>query len=182
MTLLLEPMIGRLHAQKDLRATLDQAVHDVVALHGAEFGDIQLRTPDGSLVLVGHVGLSRSFLEGFLRLGPEDQTICARALHAGGVVVVDDVTGDPQFAAYMERTRSSPFRAVLSAPLVTSGGMAVGVISAHFAHAYRPTAVEVASLEAYCLGLADRIETLLGSDDVEVTAETLARDMLARTR
>jgi GAF domain-containing protein len=92
---------------------------------------------------------------------------------------VEDITRDANFAPWLASTRSAPFRSVLSAPLITTDGRAVGVVSAHFAHEYRPTAVEVASLEAYCRALADRLELLLAGLDVEDVAARLSRDMLA---
>jgi hypothetical protein len=69
---------------------------------------------------------------------------------------------------------------VLSAPLATSGGGVVGIVSAHFAQPYRPTAVEIASLEGYCRPLADRIEALLAGEDIDETARRLQGEMLAR--
>ena len=179
MTLLLEPMITRLRKQADLRSTLNQAVGDVVALHGAEFGDIQMLMPDESLVLVGHAGLTRGFLESFARVPGDGTTVCARAVRAGRVVIVEDVTRDPLFTPYLEGMRSAPFRSVLSAPLCTTAGTTVGVVSAHFAQPYRPTPVEVASLEVYCRQLADRIGTLLAGADLETTAAALAAGMFA---
>src|SRR4249919_2712762 len=57
MSLMHEPMVARLRRHQDLRSTLDPAISDAVSLHGGEFGNIQLRMPDGSLLMVGHTGL-----------------------------------------------------------------------------------------------------------------------------
>ncbi|HET9653659.1 MAG TPA: GAF domain-containing protein [Usitatibacter sp.] len=179
MTLLLDPMIGRLRRHTDLRSLLDQAVADVVALHGGEFGNLQLRVPDGSLVLVAHARLKRDFLESFLRVTTCDRTVCMRAARAGAVVIVEDIFCDAEFSRYLDRTRTSPFRCVLSAPLATTRGVVVGVVSAHFARRYRPTPVELSSLESYCRHLADRVEAMLADCDIELTAARLSEEMLA---
>ena len=57
---MLEQMRGRLRAKKTFETAIEGILDDVVALHGAEFGDVQL--PIGNeLVIVAQRGLRPNF-------------------------------------------------------------------------------------------------------------------------
>jgi hypothetical protein len=95
-------------------------------------------------------------------------------------VFVADAGGDPHFAPFLSSAREAVFKSVLSAPFVTSQGKCIGVASAHFANGYRPTRVELESLESYCARVAEVIEELLEEDGAH--AEVLHRELLAQVR
>ena len=74
-------MTERLHAQQTFEGAVATLLHDVVALHGAEFGDVQL--PIGSdLVIVAQLGLGAAFLQAF-KQGPRGRRVGLRQSFAG---------------------------------------------------------------------------------------------------
>ena len=58
---MLEQMTQRLQAQRSFEAAIETLLNDVVALHGAEYGDLQLLAGD-DLVIVAQRGLTPAFL------------------------------------------------------------------------------------------------------------------------
>jgi GAF domain-containing protein len=173
-------MLTRLEAQQDLRSVLNAALRDVVSLHGAEFGNIRLCDGKGGLVMVAQSRLTGHFASSLGRVEIESGTACARAAREGRTVFVADVGGDPHFAPFLSFARKPLFKSVLSSPFVTSHGRCIGVASAHFANGYRPTRVELESLESYCARVAEVIDELL--QDGGADAEVLHRELLAQVR
>jgi GAF domain-containing protein len=177
--MLLRPMLARLEAVHGLRETLGVALQHVVALHGAEMGNIQMFDAAQRLVIVAQWGLSREFVQSFDRLPLDAGTVCARAARRLATVFVPDVENDALFAPFLGCLRSVHVRAVLSSPLVGSDGRRVGVVSAHFANRYAPTRLEVESLERYCRRVADVLAKGLEGTDWSAEVERLASEMQA---
>ena len=171
--MLIQPMLQRLHAARDLEAMLRAALADVVALHGAERGLIQLFDREGLLVPVQHAGLPRAFLDFFRRVATTSGTVCARATGLGRTVFVRDVEEDPAFQPFLPIARAVPFRSVISTPL-TLGKACIGAVSVHFANPVTPSALELHSLEVYCGHVAERICSWHRDHDLRVVAEQLA--------
>lgn len=177
--MLLAPMLARLQAVHDLRETLAVALQSVVALHGAEMGNIQMFDAAGRLIVVAQRGLSRGFLLAFERVAVDAGSVCGRAARQQATVFVPDVERDPDFAPFVAFARSVPFRSVLSSPLTSSGGQRVGVVSAHFSNRYSPTRLELESLERYCRRVADAVMERLDGGDCVAVAESLAAELKA---
>src|SRR6195256_1474437 len=76
------------------KRTFEDAIHvileDVIALHGAEFGNVQLPLGD-ELFIAAQYGLPKPFLKAFKRVRKDDGSACGRALRLGVPVVVADV-------------------------------------------------------------------------------------------
>ena len=72
---MLEQMTQRLEAQRRFDAAIETLLNDVVALHGAEYGDLQLLVGD-ELVLVAQRGLTAPFLRAFRRITRADGCAC----------------------------------------------------------------------------------------------------------
>lgn len=179
--MLIEPMLQRLRAAGDLESTLQVALTDVVALHGAERGSIQLFNTQGQLVVVRNCGLPRPFLQKCERLELTDGTVCARAAARGATVFVRDVEEDEAFEPYRAAARAVPFRSVLSSPLLRPEGC-MGVISVHFANRFTPSGLELQSLESYCRHVADRILEWFSGTDLRRVAEMLSARLLASAK
>jgi GAF domain-containing protein len=177
--MLLQPMLQRLSAAEGLRDILDVALHDAIALHGAERGDIQLLAADGALVIVAQRNLTEAFLRAFRRVTTDSGTVCERAMVARDVVFVRDVAQDAAFAPYLALAQSVPFRSVLSLPLVSSAQRCVGVLSVHSASRFDPTPLELDSIRRYAGALADAIVRAAGQRDLPTLAESLAEQVLA---
>lgn len=153
-------MLQRLGAAKTLAETIDSGLRDVIALHGAEMGNVQLPGTDGRLVVAAARGLGRAFLKTFERVSIDSGTVCGRAAKLGKPLFIPDVSLDEDFKPYREFAASVPFRSVLSCPLTSSAGELVGMVSAHSAHVFAPTPLELRSAETYARHLADAIASL----------------------
>lgn len=170
--MLVEPMVQRLRSARGLEEILETALADVVALHGAERGNVQLLDARGELLLVQQAGLGREFLDRFHRVALDEGAICGRAVKEQRTCFVPDVEQDAEFAPFLDVARATPFRAVLSAPLTGSDGC-IGAVSVHFASPFRPSALELQSLESYCRHVAARIEALHRGPQLQEQAEQL---------
>src|SRR5262245_6783587 len=169
---MLEQMTQRLEAQRSFEAAIETLLNDVVALHGAEYGDLQLLIGD-ELVLVAQRGLSASFLRAFRRITPADGCACGRALREGRTVVVADVTRDPDYAAFRDEAQAAGYRSVQSTPITTSRGRVLGMVSTLFANVHEPTPIELDTLTRYSRVAADYLETLLGAAPLAAKAERM---------
>ncbi|HLX18178.1 MAG TPA: GAF domain-containing protein [Bradyrhizobium sp.] len=167
-------MIQRLLEQTTVEGAIQTILDDVMAMHGAEFGNVQV--PVGNeLVIVAQRGLSEEFLRTFRRVYGYGGTSYGRALRLGEVVQIADVERDPQFAAYGMDAKSAGFRSVQSAPFFTQDRRVLGVVSSHFANPYQPSTVEVDMLKAYSLPAADHVYQLLGDVPLAAKAEHMSQ-------
>ena len=170
---MLQQMTSRLHAKKTFEGAINAILDDVVALHGAEFGDIQLPVGD-ELVLVAQRGLGRPFLEEFKRVNKDDGCACGQALQAGKPVVIRDIQEDESYAPFRAIARASGYRSVQSTPLFTENGVFLGMISTLFASPHQPTAIEMQSLEQYAGIAAAYLVELIGVSSLALKAEQMS--------
>jgi GAF domain-containing protein len=177
--MLLEPMLSRLASADTLDGKIQAGLQDLIALHGAEMGNVQLPGADGQLLIVAASGLSGSFLKTFERVAVGSGTVCGRAARVGKPVFVPDVTVDDDFRHYREFAASVPFKSVLSCPLTSSAGELVGMISVHSANRFVPTPLELRAAETYGRHLADAIVELAPAPDLASYAERCSARLLA---
>jgi GAF domain-containing protein len=175
---MLEQMTLRLQAQRSFETAVETLLNDVVALHGAEYGDLQLLVED-DLILVAHRGFSPRFLRAFRRISKADGCSCGRALREGRTVVVPDVEKDPGFAAFRDEAEAAGYRAVQSTPITTSRGRVLGMVSTHFANVHEPTPIELDTLGRYCRVAADCLEDQLGTDTLAARAQRMHEALYA---
>jgi GAF domain-containing protein len=180
--MLLEPMLSRLADAKSLDEKIQAGLRDVVALHGAEMGNVQFPGNDGRLVIVAARGLGLAFLKVFERVALDSGTVCGRAARSGKPIFVSDVRADVDFKQYVEFASSVPFRSVLSLPLTSSAGEFVGMVSAHSAHVFAPTGLELWSGETYARNLADEVVSLAPASERVAYAERRSADLMRSTR
>lgn len=180
--MLLEPMLSRLASARTLDEKIQAGLRDVIALHGAEMGNVQFPGSDGRLLIVAARGLSLAFLETFDRVALDSGTICGRAARSGKPVFVADVATDVDFKPYAEFAHSVPFRSVLSCPLTSSSGEFVGMVSAHSAHVFAPTTLELRSAEIYARHLADALVSLAPAPERARYAERCSAELTKRAR
>jgi GAF domain-containing protein len=176
--MLLQPMIKRLQMQPDLESALNAAVADAVALHGAEFGNIQLCCADGTLVIVAHSGLPQSFLKSVGHVKLDDGSAWGRAVQEGRTILMQDVAKDLEFRPFLPLARNAGFRSILSSPLISTQGSRVGVLSVHFAMPHAPSPIEISTMEAYCKSAADYFAGKIEKIDLTKTAEQLHKGLL----
>lgn len=156
--------------------TFDGAIHtilnDVVALHGAEYGSLQLIAGE-DLLLVAHRGFAPDFLETFRRVSRNQGCVCGRALRLGKTVVVPDIETDADFAPFRDIARIAGFRAVQSTPISGPDGTLIGVVSTHFANPHHPTAIEMQTLAAYQSVVAEQLLELRGTGSLPEKARQM---------
>jgi PAS domain S-box-containing protein len=123
----------RLDRTTDLRALLVHVLDAIVALHRADFGNIQLFDPARqTLRLVAQRGFDTAFESDFGEIGVDAGTSCGQALARGARVVIEDVGTDPRFAPFREAARAYGFRAAQSTPLFGARGEPLGMVSTYF--------------------------------------------------
>lgn len=174
---MLEQMTQRLQSQRTFEAAVETVLNDVVALHGAEYGDFQLVNRD-RLVIVAQRGLSAAFLQTFKSVPRDAGCACGRAWRLKRTVVVADVDRDRDYAPFRTDARAAGYRAVQSTPLMTRGKV-MGMISTLFANPHEPTPIELEILGRYARVAADYLVTLLGDEDLGSKAETMNRALCA---
>lgn len=170
MIAILDRMLAeRLYAQQTFEGAIATILHDVVALHGAEFGDVQL--PIGNeLAIVAQIGLGAAFLKAFKRVGCDDGSACGRALRERKTVVIADVEVDPEYEQFRPDARAAGYRAVQTTPLFTSTGELIGMVSTLFAHVHKPTDIEMETLGRYSVCAADYLKKLLNGCEIDLKA------------
>lgn len=178
--MLVEPMIRRLQSHLELESALQAAVTDAVALLGGEFGDIQLRTESGALVIVGQAGLPRWVVESFSHIAPDAGTTCARAARNRQSVTIHDLQQDPDFKPFVDLASAARSRAAASSPLISSNDSCIGVVTVYFAFPHSPTRIEIDTLETYCRKAADYFAAKIGSANLAETAERMQTNLIQR--
>jgi hypothetical protein len=177
--MLIEQMSMRLKDCANFEDAVELVLDDMVALQGAECGDLQLAAGN-ELLLVAQRGLPRDFLEFFRRVTPNQGCVCGRALRTRTTIVVFDVEQDSEFAPYLPYARIAGYRAVQSTPLISPTGIIVGMASTKFKNPHRPTAIEIQTLSDYSPIAADRLLSLLDQGTLSDKAEKMCEQMFTK--
>lgn len=175
---MLSSLSKRLHTTRSFEQAIETILDDMIALHGAEYGNVQLPVGD-ELLIVAHRGLGAPFLQAFKRVNKDDGCACGRALRLGRTVVVRDVEKDADFKTFLKDARAAGFRAVQSTPFFTSDGLLLGVVSTHFANVHAPTTIELKTLQAYSIVAADHAFQLLGNAVLAAKAQQMNETLYA---
>ncbi|MFR0355633.1 ANTAR domain-containing protein [Streptomyces sediminimaris] len=113
---------------------LAAALHEAIALSGADAGEVHLTDPaqDDALFLEQHRGLGAAYWDQVaLVTGPP--VVCARAQRERAPVTVPDVAADPGLSAHPagRALLETDSRAVHSMPLLTGDGRCTGTVTLH---------------------------------------------------
>jgi GAF domain len=168
---MLAQMTQRLCAKRTFEDVIQTILDDAIALHGAEYGNVQLPIGD-ELAIAAQRSLSAAFLKTFL-VKQDDGCACGRALRLGTTVIIADVEKDPEFAAFRIDAKLAGFCSVQSTSFFTKCGNLLGLVSTHFAPVHEPTPIEIETLKVYGVVAADYVFKLLG----DVTLATKAQQM-----
>jgi len=175
---MLVQMTQRLRRSCSFEATIQTILDDTIALHGAEYGNVQL--PIGNeLVIAAQRGLSTPFLQTFRRVRKDDGCACGRALRHGQPVIIADVEQDAEYAAFRGDAKTAGYRAVQTTPLLTQDRRLLGLVSTHFAEVHVPTPIEIETLQAYGIIAAEQAYRLLGDVPLAVKAEQMSTQLYA---
>ena len=169
----IQQMRVRLLAAQTFEQTVARILSDIIDLHGAEFGNVQLPVGD-ELVIAAQRGFRGPFLKTFERVRSDDDCACGRALRDGQTVVITDVEEDEEYAPFRQIAREAGYRAVQSTPLFAADHVFIGVVSTHFANVHRPTKIEMETLTQYAVVAANRLHELAG-DSLSSKALAMSR-------
>ncbi len=178
---LISQLKQRLQAQKSFEEAVHTILSDIIALHGAEYGNLQLLVRD-KLVIVAQSGLSAPFLRTFKAVTKEDGCACGRAFRLGIPIIIADVNEDKDFTPYRAAANLAGYRAVQSTPLITSDDKFVGVVSTLFAQVHWPTKIEMDTLGVYCELAADQLRALVTEGTLASHAQRMNQDLYARLK
>ena len=174
--MLLEQMSARLYAQLSFEGAIKVVLDDSIALHGAEFGNVQLSTGE-CLVIVLQRGFKAPFLEFFREVRSDDGSACGRALRTSNPVLVSDIETDEEYAPYRTAARAAGYRSVITVPLVTSANFLLGTVSNHFVIVHKPTKIEVSTLKSYSMVAANHLHKLLGGTSLKEKALAMSSNL-----
>jgi PAS domain S-box-containing protein len=170
----LHSLTTQLLGARDMTTALYQVLDASIAMHRADFGNIQVYNPAiGALEIVAQRGFKQDFLDSFRIVGINDESACARAMRQGKQVTIEDVENDRAYALYREIAAAAGYRAVQSTPLISRGGDLIGILSTHFRRRHRPTDRELRMLDLYARQAADVIERLRIEDELRQSEEKL---------
>jgi GAF domain-containing protein len=128
----------------DIHSVLNCVLDRSLELGGTSFGNVQLIDwRSGYLEIKAQRGFQSEFLNFFERVKLDHASACARALRNRDAIVIEDVMADEPFAPCREIVWRAGVRAVLSTPLISTNGAALGVLSVHFPAVHRPTDMQV---------------------------------------
>jgi GAF domain-containing protein len=168
----LEQLHQRLKAQVTFRAAVETILADTVALHGAEFGNVQLAVGDKLVIVAAH-GLRAPFLLAFREVRITDGCACGRAWQTGEQIIIADVNLDGPFAPFTEIAKEAGYRSVQSTPLIAQDGTRLGMVSTQFKNPYVPTGIEMAVCKTYCTRAADHLQALLDGSSLKAEAQRM---------
>ena len=131
---------SRLALLQDLREGLDEVLAAVIQLLGADKGNIQLLDAErGTLTVVVQRGFEQSFLDTFKSVSTIDETACGRALRLRRSIAIADIETDLAYTRFRAVARAAGYRAVVSAPIMGSEALPIGMVSAHFSYTHEAT-------------------------------------------
>lgn len=175
---MLSSLSKRLRAAETFEVAIATILDDMIALLGAEYGNVQLPIRD-ELAIVAQRGLTEPFLRTFKRVKKEDGSACGRALRLRRTVVISDVEKDAEFATFLRDAKTAGFRAVQSTPFFTSDGLLLGIVSTHFANVHEPTPIELKTMQTYSVVAAEHAYQLLGTETLGSKAEQMNQTLYA---
>lgn len=123
------------------RPNRTEVLHDLmraaIGMTGAGYGSVQLRDPiHGGLIVEGHKGFDRSFLDFFSYIDGTGYA-CGATLPRRSQVWVRDVENSTAFPKEERETvLGTGVRSVLSTPLRDERGIVWGVVATHFSQPY----------------------------------------------
>jgi PAS domain S-box-containing protein len=143
-----------------LEAILLEIVDTSIEISGADFGNIQLVQPNGTdLRIAAQRGFPQWWLD-FWNQVSAGQGSCGMTLAQGRRVVVEDVERSPIFVGTpaLDIQRRAGVRAVVSVPIVSRSGRALGIFSTHYRVPHVPEVRTLQMLDVLARQTADILD------------------------
>jgi two-component system CheB/CheR fusion protein len=166
------PQIGP-DAMGDLHTTIVDAAIEIAHADGAT---IQILDSErGVLELLASKGMHPALVERFRSVAAGAGTICEQALHGRTRVFVDFAQSRPGTADADRAHLEAGVRCAQSTPLVTRGGVPIGMITTHWSSLYEPSERELRYMDLLARLAADAIERQFDADAMRVHVDELTR-------
>ncbi|HMK84469.1 MAG TPA: PAS domain S-box protein [Steroidobacteraceae bacterium] len=179
----LRDMSARLVETADLPRMLEEILDTAIALHRADFGNIQLREPGtGVLKIVAHRGFSADFLQHFASVDMNEPSACGRALQSGERSIIEDVAEDPGYLPHRAIAAREGYRAVQSTPIRGRDGTVTGMLSTHFRKPHRPAERELQLTDIYVRLVSQLIARAQDEEAVRAARDLADRANQAKSR
>jgi len=170
----LNDLSTRLWRSSSLKEGLDEILGAVIDLLGADKGNIQLLDAEGSkLSIVAQRGFEPDFLEFFGEVSATDDSECSRALRSGQRILIEDVETDDSDAPFRLLAGTAGYRSMISTPLMSADGAALGMVSSHFRLIHRPSEQELRRLDLYLRQASDFIQRCKLEQELQQSEEAL---------
>ena len=164
----------RLWGANTLQEGLEHALEGAIDLLGSDMGNIQLLDDDRTVLrMVAQRGFKDDFLKFFAEVSAADDTACGRALRAGSPVVIEDTELDPSSEKFRAVRSAEGYRAVVSAPLMNSRGVVLGMLSVHFRQPHRPGVSDLQWLDLHRRRTGDFISRFRSAQALRESEERL---------
>ncbi len=167
-------------AESDFTENLGEALDAAIWITRADMGTVQIYDERlGALRIVANRGFEAPFLSFYSRVTSEHASACGAAFCTGERMIVEDVTRSPLFAGHasLDVMLAAGVKAVQSTPLLSSGGLVLGLISTHYRRPYRPSDRALRLLDLLVRQTADYLERKRAEDQRD---ELLRSAQLAR--
>lgn len=181
---------SRLWQIRNLHEGLGAILAAIIDLIAADKGSVQLLNPERiTLKIEAQRGFGDDFVALFGEVSAADNSACARALGTHERIVIEDVNEEPSFAPFRQIAQDAGFRGVTSTPLISKGGVPLGILSTHFRLPHRPSDQQLQMLDLYVRQAGDFIERCRNEEvlrqneeQLRTFSQTLDSEVRARTR
>ena len=164
----------------ELEPLLEQALDASIALHGADFGNIQIvNRRTGVLEILAQRGFDEELLNYFKRAA--EWPAFRRALKKRKRIIIEDIERDREYKPHRQIARKAGYRAVQSTPLIDRSGKTLGVLSTYFRKPRRFSERELRLTDLYVRQISDMIAFKLSEADLRRREQRLARRARERT-
>jgi PAS domain S-box-containing protein len=165
----------RLMTASDQHSMLDEILTAARTITRADMGNVQLLNEAGVLKIEAQQGFSQEFLDFFHSVPAGEGAACGTALGSGARIVVENVEESPIFSGQPSLTvlREAGVRAVQSTPMVTHGGVVVGMLSTHYRTPKQPSDRDLRLLDLLTRQAADLIAKVRAEAELRETQQQL---------
>jgi GAF domain-containing protein len=147
-----------IRAGNGFKECLDDILEAAIEITRADRGNIQVLDPKSDmLILTSQRGFEEPFLNFFARVKRGEAAVCGTAMQNFERIVVEDITRSEIFEGQesLGVLLNAGVRAVQSTPLLSSGGVTLGMISTHYCAPHQSSERESRFMELLARQAAD---------------------------
>ncbi len=166
----LHEISSELLGERQVEGLYDKIVDAAASIMHSDFASIQMyRSERGELLMLATRGFTREAAEFFKRVTAKSACTCGIALGSGRRAIVNNIEEDASVSGDdLQTFRQAGMHAMQSTPLVSRGGVILGMISTHWRRPYWPQEQELHYLDILARQAADLIERSLAEERTRV--------------